>query len=126
MRVIPGTHHLPLELVQERTDVESVLGSSMRSEMVDESRAVDVILDAGDVSIHHPNVIHGSEANLSDAWRMGLTIRYIPTSTRILKDVGAPFLLRGRAVPGINTYLPKPVFVRGIHMPFRGCELWNG
>jgi hypothetical protein len=53
---------------------------------------------------------------------MGLTIRYIPTSTRILKDVGAPFLLRGTAVAGVNTYYRRPVYVAGSHMPFRGCE----
>jgi len=125
MRVIPATHHLALDLVQERTDVDNVLGSAMRADLVDESKAVDVALAAGDLSIHHPNLIHGSEVNRSDLWRMGLTIRYIPTSTRILKDVGAPFLLRGRAVPGINTYLPRPVYVPGEHMPFRGCEAWR-
>lgn len=125
MRVIPSTHQLQLEQVRERTDVANVLGSALPDSMVDSSRAVDVILDAGDVSIHHPNLIHGSEANTSDQWRMGLTIRYIPTSTRILKDVGAPFLLRGKAVPGVNTYLPRPRYIEGKHMPFRGCEQWR-
>lgn len=125
MRVIPRTHTLPLTLVEERRDVANVLGSSMQEELVDESRAVDVILHAGDVSIHHPHLIHGSNANPSDLWRMGLTIRYIPTRTRILKDVGAPFLLRGSAAPGINRYLPRPRYVEGVHMPFRGCERWK-
>ena len=124
MRVIPGTHALSLESIQERNDVESVLGSSIRPELVDESRAIDVVLKAGDVSIHHPNLIHGSEANNSDMWRMGLTIRYIPTSTRILKDTGAPFLMRGKPVPGINEYLARPKFIKEKHMAFRGSEAW--
>ena len=123
MRVIPQTHHVELDTMQQRPEVESVLGSAIRPELVDESKAVDVVLRAGDVSLHHPNLIHGSEANRSALWRMGLTIRYIPTSTRILKpEVAAPFLLRGRAVPGINTYLPRPQFVEGRHMPFRGAD----
>jgi len=123
MRVIPRTHTLSLQELQERTDVDNVLGSAISDTMVDTSRAVDVVLAPGDVSIHHPNLIHGSEANHSDAWRMGLTIRYIPTSTRITKEgTGAPFLLRGSAVPGVNTYLPKPRYIKGEHMPFRGCE----
>ncbi len=122
MRVIPQTHRVELDTMQQRPEVESVLGSAIRPELVDESKAVDVVLRAGDVSLHHPNLIHGSEANRSALWRMGLTIRYIPTSTRILKpEVAAPFLLRGRAVPGINSYLPRPQFVGGRHMPFRGA-----
>jgi phytanoyl-CoA hydroxylase len=126
MRVIPGTQHMTLTPVEERTDLANVLGSGLRTGVVDESKAVDVILGAGDVSIHHPNLIHGSEANTSEKWRMGLTIRYIPTSTRITKpDTGSPFLLRGEAVPGVNTYLPKPVYIPGVHMSFRGWEQWE-
>lgn len=125
MRVIPGTHRTSLTAVEERKDVENVLGSGLKEGTVDETKAKDVVLRAGDVSIHHPNLIHGSEANRSDTWRMGLTIRYIPTSTRITKpDAGSPFLLRGNAVPGVNTYLPRPKYIRGEHMPFRGCESW--
>jgi phytanoyl-CoA hydroxylase len=126
MRVIPRTHSVALDEVVARNDIESVLGSSMNPQLVDESRAVDVILSAGDVSIHHPNLIHGSEANTSDRWRMGLTIRYIPTSTRITKEgIGAPFLLRGTPVPGINTYLTRPRYQGDVHMRFSGCEQWK-
>jgi ectoine hydroxylase-related dioxygenase (phytanoyl-CoA dioxygenase family) len=125
MRVIPGTHSMKLDEVEERQDVENVLGSAIHRDLVDESRAVNVIMEAGDVEVHHPNIVHGSEANRSDKWRMGLTIRYIPASTRILQEEkGAPFLLRGEAVPGVNTYLPKPRYAEGTHMPFRGCEKW--
>jgi phytanoyl-CoA hydroxylase len=126
MRVIPQTQRMKLETVSARTDVENVLGSAMRDDLVDQSKAINLILKAGDVSIHHPNLVHGSEANLSDKWRMGLTIRYIPTSTRILKQgIGSPFLMRGKAVPGINDYLTRPKYVAGRHMAFRGCEEWS-
>jgi phytanoyl-CoA hydroxylase len=126
MRVVPGTHRLKLGEVQERNDVASVLGSSMDPRLVDETRAVDVILKAGDVSIHHPNTIHGSEANTSYIWRMGLTIRYIPTTTRITRpEKGSPFLLRGKAMEGVNEYLPKPKYIEGKHMAFRGCDAWK-
>jgi ectoine hydroxylase-related dioxygenase (phytanoyl-CoA dioxygenase family) len=120
MRVIPSTHGMALTAVEERRDVANVLGSGLRPEEVDDSKAVDV-------SIHHPNLIHGSEANRSPRWRMGLTIRYIPTTTRILKpEVAAPFLFRGEAVAGVNAYLPFPPYVAGTHMAFRGCEEWKG
>lgn len=126
MRVVPGTQHLDLQELQPRDDVANVLNSGMDTALVDEGAAVDVVLKAGDVSIHHPNIVHGSNANLSPHRRCGLTIRYIPVSTRIVSDEPWPsaFLLRGRAVPGINDYLPRPEYEAGRHMPFRGCEAW--
>ena len=128
MRVIPGTHTLDLKGLQARKDVANVLNAETPPEYVDESKAVDVILDAGDVSIHHPNLIHGSNANHSPRWRRGLTIRYIPTSTRILTDTPpwpSAFLLRGEAVPGVNVYNPWPRYREDVHMPFRDAETWQ-
>lgn len=126
MRVVPGTQHLDLQELKRRDDVDNVLRSGMDESLVEESAAVDMILSAGDVSVHHPNVIHGSNANLSPRRRCGLTIRYIPTRTRIISDEPWPsaFLLRGRAVAGINRYLPFPSYDAGQHMAFRGCEIW--
>ena len=104
-----------------------------RRVLVDETNAVDCILPKGGVSVHHPNLIHGSNANHSPHRRCGLTIRYIPTSTRILlrgqltlegRWPGA-FLLRGKAVDGINDYNPRPHYIAGKHMAFRGCENWK-
>ncbi len=127
MRVIPRSHTMELKEIHRRADVESVLGSGMDPELVDESEAVDVVLAAGDVSIHHPNVVHGSRANKSPLRRCGLTIRYIPTTTRIVSDEPWPsaFLLRGNATPGINRYQPKPRYVEGKHLPFRGSAAWR-
>jgi len=126
MRVIPGTQHLDLKELTPRTDVANVLRSGMDTSHVDESASVDLILRAGDVSVHHPNVIHGSNANRSTRRRCGLTIRYIPTSTRIISDEPWPsaFLLRGAPVAGINQYRPRPRYESGRHMEFRGCETW--
>jgi phytanoyl-CoA hydroxylase len=130
MRVVPGSHQLGLQQVRERNDVENVLGSAMDDEHVDEQSAVDLILQAGDVSIHHPNIIHGSNANTSTNWRRGLTIRYIPTSTRVLPRADrapvTPLLMRGHAVPGVNEYAPWPAYQPGNHMHFHNAELWTG
>src|SRR6266542_137215 len=127
MRVIPGTQGMGLQEMKPRTEVDNVLSSGMDDSAVDETKAVDLILKKGDVSIHHPNVVHGSNANTSPKWRRGLTIRYIPSSTRIISEKQWPsaFLLRGQAVPGVNQYLPWPRYVEGKHMPFRGCETFG-
>jgi hypothetical protein len=126
MRVIPGTHTVDLQKMERNTAVPNVLNSEIGAEWVDETKAVDLILKKGGVSVHHPNIIHGSNANHSPRRRCGLTIRYIPTTTRIQTEGRFPsaFLLRGEAVPGINEYNPKPTYVAGESMPFAGCENW--
>lgn len=125
MKVIPGTHEMRLADVVDRPDQASVLGSGMDETLVQGWKSVDIILKPGDVEIHHPNIVHGSLANKSDQWRMGLTLRYIPASTRIIGKAGSPYLLRGNPHPGINEYLPRPRFDPDNHMAFNGCEEWK-
>lgn len=115
LRVIPGTHTGELGGLRQAAAVDNVLGAELDAE-VDEAGAVDLELAPGDVSVHHPGIVHGSTPNTSDRWRRGLTIRYIPTSTRITDPRAAsPYLLRGRAVPGVNDYLPFPRSTDGHH-----------
>ena len=125
LRVIPGSHQWPVHRLRRRDDVESVLSTEIDAD-IDESAAVDLELRAGDVEVHHPNIVHGSHANTSDRRRCGLTIRYIPASTRIVTPGEEPwpcaFLLRGSAVPGVNRYVDRPAFDPSRHFPFRGCR----
>jgi phytanoyl-CoA hydroxylase len=113
LRVLPGSHREHLHELRERGDVDSVLGSESAAK-VDESAAVDLTLSAGDVEVHHPNIIHGSNANTSPNRRCGLTIRYIPTSTRITsKEQPFPSALLLRGNPGVNVYQPWPEPIAG-------------
>ena len=127
MRVIPGSHTMELKGVQKREDIPNVLRSEMPGEFVDEGGAVDLELEPGDISLHHPSIVHGSNANTSDMWRKGLTMRYVPTTTRINRppDEFESILMRGKIEEGINRYLPKPRYVKGEHMPFHDAETWN-
>jgi len=95
---------------------------------VDENKVVDVVLEPGDISIHHPWSIHGSEPNTSDLRRCGLTIRYIPTSTRVVLDPdqvaikntkGSPYLVCGKPTVGVNNYyFPTPNYNPKQHFNF--------
>ncbi len=129
MRVIPGSHREELREMKTNSSVVSVLGSQIDPQLVDETKAVDCILNKGDVSVHHPNIIHGSNANTSPNRRCGLTIRYIPTHTKILNCENSPwcgaFLLRGKAVEGVNIYNPRPKYIENKHMAFEGSESWS-
>jgi phytanoyl-CoA hydroxylase len=122
LRVVPRSHLEELHGLRDRGDVDSVLGSEIEVD-VDESQAADMQMTRGSVEVHHPNIIHGSNANTSPNRRCGLTIRYIPTSTRILGDAGASAIhLRGEL--GVNDYQPKPVYVPGQSFPFAGSDAW--
>ncbi len=128
MRVVPGTHTQRLLKRSEMVDLDPdkyVLGIGMRPDQIDEADAFDLELNAGDISIHHPNIVHGSNSNTSDQWRVGLTLRYIPTSTRVTRDGHPSILCRGAVIPEVgNLYAPRPTYVEGKHMPFDGCETW--
>lgn len=126
LRVIPGSHRGELHALRQRHDTNSVLGSESATD-VDESQAVDMILAPGDVEVHHPKIMHGSNANTSPRRRCGLTIRYIPTSTRIVTEqqpYASALLFRG--APGVNVYQPRPVFIPGESFDFAGSEQWLG
>ena len=40
---------------------------------------MDLVLEPGDVSLHHTLTVHSSGTNRSDDWRIGIGISYIPT-----------------------------------------------
>lgn len=127
LRVIPGSHLSGVLPVVQRHDVASVLASGIEGP-VDASRAVDLVLAPGDVSVHHPSIVHGSEPNTSPNRRCGLAIRYISTSTRILvgptETWPGAFHLRGTD-PGTNRYNPRPRFQSDRHMTFSSSERWT-
>jgi ectoine hydroxylase-related dioxygenase (phytanoyl-CoA dioxygenase family) len=129
MRVIPGTQNKrlldPSEMMGVDTE-EYVLDLAIHPDEIDESKAVDIVLNAGDISIHNPFIIHGSNANVSNQWRVGLTLRYIPTSTYVNREGWKCILLRGNAKEKINNnYANRPKFIEGKHMPFNGFELFK-
>ncbi len=83
MRVIPGSH-LRDQFPHRDTFAPNNLLSRGQEIMVevDDRRAVTLELAAGEMSLHHVRLIHGSEPNPSDQRRIGFAIRYIPTYVR--------------------------------------------
>ncbi|MBV9248630.1 MAG: phytanoyl-CoA dioxygenase family protein [Acetobacteraceae bacterium] len=83
MRVVPGTHKLD-QIPHQDTFTPNNLLSRGQEVMVDvdERQAVMLELAAGEVSLHHVRLIHGSDPNPSDQRRIGFAIRYIPTYVR--------------------------------------------
>ena len=109
MKVVPGSHR---ELVRHKDGAASNLlqrGQEIAL-AVDESRAVHMELAAGEMSLHHGLIWHGSVENQSDTRRIGYAIRYIPT--RVRPVAGLPrdqvTLVRGVDTHGHFDLLPRP------------------
>eukprot|EP00173_Palmaria_palmata_P003526 Plantae.Rhodophyta-Palmaria_palmata.ctg3713.p1 GENE.Plantae.Rhodophyta-Palmaria_palmata.ctg3713~~Plantae.Rhodophyta-Palmaria_palmata.ctg3713.p1 ORF type:complete len:276 (-),score=19.54 Plantae.Rhodophyta-Palmaria_palmata.ctg3713:1418-2245(-) len=132
MRVLPGTQDARLLPQEDMIAVDTdkyVLNRGIHPSQIDESQAVDLELEPGDISIHNPRIVHGSNANTSESWRVGLTLRYIPPTTCVKNADHESVLFRGAAsVVGpaaSNLYTQRPIFNPKTHMAFRGCHAWN-
>jgi len=106
MRMVPGSHGE--QLAHHDTFAPNNLlsrGQEIAVE-VEEARGVDVLLRAGEMSLHHVRMVHGSPANRSDDRRIGFAIRYIPTYVRqIAGGVDGAMLVRG--VDDYHYYVPE-------------------
>lgn len=82
MRAIPGSHRdgvLEHETIQD-PDLMNRRGERVRND-VDEAHAVDVVLQPGEMSLHDPNIVHGSDVNGSDRPRIGFIVRFVTSRT---------------------------------------------
>lgn len=96
LKVLAGTHKVDyLEL--EPVDNDPYLKRKVKEIPYDVDREIAIELTAGDVSLHHPNIIHGSDENNSDTWRRGFVIKYISGDVDILSEGMWPWamLVRG-------------------------------
>jgi hypothetical protein len=78
LRVIPGSHVLPAQPLRPSASGSSVFGSEIDPDLVDPTLAHQLKLAPGDVSAHHPRLIHGSLPNPSARSRRALAVRYRP------------------------------------------------
>jgi non-haem Fe2+, alpha-ketoglutarate-dependent halogenase len=83
MRVVPGTHKRDVMPHIETFAAQNLLSRGQEIEVeVEEGDAADVVLQPGEMSLHHVKLIHGSKANRADDRRIGFAIRYVPTYVR--------------------------------------------
>jgi non-haem Fe2+, alpha-ketoglutarate-dependent halogenase len=81
MRFVPGSHRSEdLEHCDTFSEQNLLSRGQELALEVDESSAVDIELRAGQMSLHHGRTFHASHPNQSDDRRIGVAIRYIPTS----------------------------------------------
>lgn len=120
LRVIRGSHRNETIFEHHRDDRERLtLTDAVDSRYIEDSKIVDVELEAGQMSMHDVYMIHGSNPNRSARRRAGLAIRYMPASSVFERSVIEPgdaagfqvdfskrplWLVRGRDVSGQNDF----------------------
>jgi hypothetical protein len=110
MRVVPGSHlngraKHSNSAISEKNLLPSGLEIACE---VDERDAVDVSLRAGEISLHHVNLVHGSNPNRSTEPRLGFAVRYVVPSVRQAVVSVPTVLARGRDDEGYFQSIDSP------------------
>lgn len=96
MGFIPGTHKADQIPHRDTFAKNNLLTRGQEIAVdIDDSTAVTVALEPGEISLHHVRVVHGSPANRSDDRRIGFAIRYVPTSVAQVAGDDSATLVRG-------------------------------
>lgn len=112
MRVIPGTHHNGFSEYESVDGTTNTFSSQIKSDQVDESKAVYFELKSNECSLHDGRIIHGARANTSPRRRCGYTMRYFSQSMVLNRERNQTHKIwhcRGENVAG-NPVEPLPVF----------------
>ena len=120
LRVIRGSHKdRALKRHNKVAAGDVTLTQELDRSEFDESKAVDIVLRAGQFSLHDVYLLHGSEANTSPKSRRGITMRFMPTTSVFDRELAHQkaktitttdhaarqiFLMRGVDRSGQNTF----------------------
>lgn len=108
MKVIPGSHKQAHVHVDTFAENNLLTRGQEIAVQVDEGKAVSMMLQPGEISLHDIKLVHGSAPNDSDDRRIGLAIRYLPAHVRQSKDSDSAMLVRGVDEHGHFELEPRP------------------
>ncbi len=114
LRVISGSHQAKTLTKHIRNDSHDLtLNQEIPADAYDESQTCDLVLEAGQASLHDVYMIHGSAANRSGKQRRGITFRYMPTTSHFDRDLAA----RQHAKLGVVDHTYRTLFL------VNGCDV---
>jgi hypothetical protein len=112
VRAIPASHRNGSRASDADRDPNSLLSAGLKFDVADEEarRSAPMVLKAGQFSLHHGMLVHGSGGNRTAAPRLGIAFVYIPAHAR---QASAPdrhvVLVRGRDRARFFPADPSPV-----------------
>jgi len=96
MRFLPGSHMQSLTHEETWADDNLLTRGQRLTQVIDPRDTVMAPLKAGQMSLHHVRVVHGSDPNQSDDRRIGMVIRFIATHVTQTKLKDTAMLVRGQ------------------------------
>ncbi len=109
MRVLPASHKGDMLPHDDGYHPDNMLTRGQEiAHQVDESKAVAMPLEAGEMSIHNVRIAHASGPNHSDDRRIGISLHYMPTRARqLVGEWDSAALVRGQDL--YHHFAPTPV-----------------
>jgi ectoine hydroxylase-related dioxygenase (phytanoyl-CoA dioxygenase family) len=107
LQVIPGSHMQQVPHRDTFADGNQLSRGQEIAVPVDRSQAIDVVLQPGEMSLHHTRIFHASEPNRSTFRRVGFSIRYVPTHVRQMNGRTTALLVRG--IDAYHHFEPEPI-----------------
>jgi ectoine hydroxylase-related dioxygenase (phytanoyl-CoA dioxygenase family) len=106
LRVIPGTHRAGLlpHGVSNASGNLLAHDQEIPEGFLDESTAVDLVLKPGEASLHHGELVHGSNRNRSSRRRCGMTMRFTRPDVKPMTTGPHPFKEQPMLVRGEDRY----------------------
>jgi len=96
MRMWSGSHKDNLREHDQKFNEGNLLTRGQTVKGVPKEKTTPLILEAGQMSLHHPTVVHGSELNKSNDRRIGFVIQsYIGTNVKQVLGKNSVQLARG-------------------------------
>lgn len=109
MQVISGTHKQQVSHRDTFAQHNLLTRGQEVAVDVDLAQAVGILLQPGEMSLHHVLIVHGSEANRSGDRRIGFAIRYIPPHVhQTIGERDSATLVRGWDTGGFWDLEPEP------------------
>ena len=95
MRMLPGSHKENLKTHEQKFDQNNLLTRGQTITNIPMDKTKPIILKAGQISLHHPLIIHGSGLNKSNDRRIGFVIQsYI--GTNVNQVIGKMYVQKAR------------------------------
>lgn len=111
MTMIPGSHKKHIRKHDDTFDDDNILTRGQVVSEVDTTKAVDLILRPGQMSLHHGEVVHGSQPNHSQHRRIGYALQsYMPPHIQQVIGENQWLQIRGENKRENNVALKRPRF----------------
>ncbi len=110
MRMWSGSHKSELKYHNQKFDKNNLLTRGQTIENVPINKTTPVILKAGQMSLHHPTIVHGSGLNKSNDRRIGFVVQsYIGTDVEQVLGKMYVQLARGKDSFNYHEHAKKPI-----------------